>query len=112
MTHNPSICPKYYVGYSKGMEAPGAARITSHFFKTGKVVIGEHVSNDDSSSWMVMWHSYQDLVDAGWKMMLAQWPRYSKGKNEAKKPNNGFLPVNHPPMHFKAGEGHQVCNYT
>ncbi len=108
--HDISVCPKNYVGSSKGMEATGSARITKRLFEAGKVVIGEHVGDDDSSCRMVMRHSFQELIDAG-KMQLADWPRYN-GKSKGKKPDNGLLPVDHPPIVFRADKGHQVRNYV
>ncbi len=81
--HDISVCPKNYVGSSKGMEATGSARITKHLFETGKVVIAKHVGDDNSSCRMVMHHPFQELIDAG-KLELADWPQYH-GKLKEKK---------------------------
>jgi hypothetical protein len=72
--HDQIICPKHYEGLSKGMEAAGSARIMNHLFETRKVVIGKLVGNDDSSSSIVMRHSFEELIDAG-KMTFGKWPR-------------------------------------
>lgn len=90
------------------MEAVCSGRLTAQPFIAGKVVIGEHLGNDGSSSQMVMRHSFQDLIDAG-KMESAAWPQY-KGKGKRKKPDNGLLPVLHPHIVFKADKGHRVRN--
>jgi hypothetical protein len=80
------------------MESGGTARITSCLCKTGKVVIGEHVSDDDSCGTLTKnWWMQEDDV---------KWPCY-KGTNKAKKPDNGLLPVDHPPINFKAKKGQQ-----
>jgi hypothetical protein len=58
--HDPKICPQnYVVGSSKCIEAASVARITSHLFETGRVIIGEHVGDkNDLSCWMVMQCSF------------------------------------------------------
>jgi hypothetical protein len=90
------------------MEAAGSGRLTTNLFDTGKVVIGTHVGDNDSSCRMLMCHSFQDLIDEG-KMESAAWSRY-KGKGKIKKPNDGLLPVLHPPIVFKGDKGHRVRN--
>jgi hypothetical protein len=63
------------------MEAAGVARITTGLFKTGKVMIGEHIGDNNFNFRMVMHHSFQKLIKAG-RMTLAEWPGY-KGKSKA-----------------------------
>jgi hypothetical protein len=67
-----SVCPKNYI------EAAGSGRLMTNLFDTGKVVIGMHVGDDDSSCRMVMHHSFQDLIETG-KIESVTWPQY-KGK--------------------------------
>jgi hypothetical protein len=107
--HDPEICPKNYEGSSKGIiEPPGSIRLTTKRFDTGKVVIGKHVGDYNSSCRMVMRHSFQDLINTG-KMRSDEWPQFKRKK---KKPNNGLLPALHPPIVFRADKGHRVRNYA
>jgi hypothetical protein len=71
--HDPSICPMNYEGLSKEMKTAGSSRLTTNISDRGKVVIGTHVGNEDSTFRMVMRHSFQEIVDAG-KMESAAWP--------------------------------------
>jgi hypothetical protein len=63
--HDPLVCPINNKGLSKGMEATGSSRLTTNLSKTGKAVVGMHVSDDNSSCQMIMRHSFQDLINAG-----------------------------------------------
>jgi hypothetical protein len=110
VVHDISICLKNYVGSSKGMEATSATRITNRLFETGKVVIAKHVGDDDSSCHLVVRHSFIELIGKE-KMQSADWPRYN-GESKANPPDNGLLPVGHPPIIFRADKGHRVRNYA
>jgi hypothetical protein len=96
------------MGSSKGMEATGAARLVKRLSTDGIVYIGEYVSDDDSSSRAMLTHSYKDSIEAG-LMASEDRPRYKHG---GKKPDNGRLPINHPPITFLADKGHRVRGYA
>jgi hypothetical protein len=49
LPHDITIWPKNHAGLPEGMEAAGAASLRNCLFETGKVAIGEFVSNDDLS---------------------------------------------------------------
>jgi hypothetical protein len=74
--HDTNICSKNYEGCSKGTEAVGTAWITSRLFETGKVVIGEHVGDADSSYHAVMKHLFRKLIDAGKMLLPSKNPSY------------------------------------
>jgi hypothetical protein len=93
------------------MGAVGAARITECLFETGKLLIVQRVGDDNSCCRMLMRHSFQGLIDAS-KMTLTQRPRCSMGKTKAKKPDNGLLPANHPPIDFKPDKGEHARNFA
>jgi hypothetical protein len=103
--HDPDVCPKNCTGSSKGMEAAGAARIANRLFLNDKdkCHIAHLVTDDDSSVRKMLTHSHKDLTDS-LQATIDDWAMHANGQ---KKPNNGLLPILHPPITFLADKGHR-----
>jgi hypothetical protein len=106
--HPENICPKNYVGSSKGMEPEGALRNVKLLYEEKDVVIQTFVMDDDSSTKSILRHSWKLLVESGLLDML-DWPRTKSGY---KKKDNGQLPLLHPPIDWLADKNHRVRTYA
>jgi hypothetical protein len=77
--HDGTVCPKNYHGFSKGMQAHGAAKIVRRLFENEKhkCYVTHLVTDNDSSVRKILTHSYKELIAAS-GMTEAEWPQDSR----------------------------------
>ena len=90
--HNANMCPRNYLGSSKGMECTGALKSCLHLHAHHNVVYETIVMDDDSSTENILKWNMKKAFDA---KIIDEIPTTACG---GKKVDKGQLPFTHPPI--------------
>jgi hypothetical protein len=106
--HPRHLCPRNYVGSSKGMEAKGAFKIVNRINTTTGAFILTYVMDDDSSTKAILRHGLAALVASG-AMLDADWPLTEGG---FRVNDTGLLPLDQHWLNFLGDKNHRVRTYA
>ena len=100
------LCPRNYIGSSKGMEAHGASINVNWLYERFNCIVDTIIMDDDSSSKNVLKCKYADRQEEARKRgEVYAWPKYKSG---GKRRDTGTLPLEHGDVNFKADINHRL----